>query len=100
MIRIALIFPSSETKKIPIKGDRGTNICPQGSQLLNIEEDCKNGALRLGMGFAATGNWSGSPKGCLTSEWDGRQVFFNKHPTGSVHPKQAPICKAGRVKSF
>ena len=68
---------------------------------MNNKEDCKKAATSLGMNFEKTGNWIGSPKGCLTSEWDGRQMFFNKHPIGLRHPDQAPIClQAGIAKTY
>ena len=65
------------------------------------QKGCNAAANSLGMTFVETGNWDESPKGCLTSEWDGRQVFLNKHPTGSEHRDQAPIClQTGKLKRY
>ena len=75
-----------------IKGIRGENNCPPGNHPLIDVHDCRNAAVELGMSFIQSGDWSGSPKGCLTSEWDGREIFFNRNAIGSEHADQAPIC--------
>ena len=75
-----------------VRGIRGSNTCHSGTQLVTNAQDCRNAAIELGMRFATIGNWHTSPKGCLTSEWDGRQIYFNQHLVGSEHQKQAPIC--------
>ena len=78
-----------------MKGDRDSTLCPSGSRPITTAIECKKAAYFLGMTFEISGSWSTSPKGCLTSEWDGRQIFFNEHRYGSPHPNQAVVCLEG-----
>ena len=78
-----------------MKGARGTNECPSGYFEIADEEGCKLAASALAMSYVQQGSFAGSPKGCLTSEWDGRGVFYNTHTTGNAHSDQARICIYG-----
>jgi len=75
-----------------VVGGRHQTVCPSGFGPITHESDCKVAAKALGKSYVAAGSWVTSPKGCLTSEWDGRGVYFNSHATGSAHADQAPIC--------
>ena len=80
-----------------VKGSRNTNECPNGADPITSLDDCKSAAQFFDMNFGATGGWSSSPKGCITSEWDGRGVYYNTHSTGNQHNAQAQICVKSSV---
>ena len=89
--RFHSLFIILDTHQWFIKGNRGKNDC-FGNQPITDVHDCRNAAVELGMSFTQSGDWPSSPKGCLTSEWDGREIFFNENAIGSGHGDQAPIC--------
>jgi len=74
-------------------GRKGTNACPEGYRLLDGIAECKKAAQVLGIKYEGSGRWNDSPNMCLTSEWDGRGIFFNKQPFGRPNSNQARICK-------
>ena len=86
---------ASNTSKVDpyATGLRATDTCPSGYQPITTAAECEGAAASLGMQYDQAGAWSGSPAGCLTSQWDGRGVYFNSDAIGAVHPDQAPICK-------
>ena len=61
-------------------------------------QECHEAATELGMTFAIAGSVPGSPKGCLTKEWEGKQVYYNTHESGAEHADSAPICSKKRMK--
>jgi len=75
------------------RGRKGTNDCPEGYRLLDGIAECKLAAQELGMTYEGSGRFNDSPNMCLTSEWDGRGIFFNKQPFGRPNSNQARICK-------
>jgi len=74
-------------------GRKGTNDCPEGYRLLDGIAECKKAAQVLGIQYEGSGRWNDSPNMCLTSQWDGRGIFFNKQPFGRPKSTQARICK-------
>ena len=81
-----------EARLLYAKGSRETNVCPADGWRLLTEAECRSAAEFFGMNFESTVNWASSPKGCLTSEWDDRGVFYNSHESGTQQSNQAPIC--------
>merc|ERR1711988_1033382 len=80
-----------KASKLYIIGEQGENGCPSGYDLIASETECRAAATAVGEEFFTTGNWATSPAGCFYSKLDG--AFFNAHPTGSAHTRQATICK-------
>jgi len=94
LLGVALIWETTAQVVNYVKGVQGTNECPAGSSEISTKSECENdAATALEMSFGVSFAWSSSPKGCLTSEWDGRGVFFNEHATGTTNSAQARICK-------
>eukprot|EP00930_Biecheleria_cincta_P067071 TRINITY_DN5344_c0_g2_i1.p1 TRINITY_DN5344_c0_g2~~TRINITY_DN5344_c0_g2_i1.p1 ORF type:complete len:5220 (+),score=634.47 TRINITY_DN5344_c0_g2_i1:1608-17267(+) len=79
---------------------RGSNECPAESLPIRTASECANAADKLGKSYADAGAWPDSPHGCLTSEWDGRGVYFNSHPHGGRYANQAPICKRAKTEAL
>jgi len=75
-----------------VEGTRTSNYCTGGSRVITSEAACKAAAKALRQRYVMKGSWYTSPKGCLTSRWDRRGVFFNTHRSGRGHKDQAPIC--------
>merc|ERR1719422_1033998 len=89
----ATCVPCAWSKASFVVGERGSSTCPSGSESITSESKCQAAAKALGKAWSSAGSWHTSPKGCLTSEWDGRGVYYNQHSTGQSHAHQAPICK-------
>ena len=92
--------------KMYVKGEKGSNICPEGSQPFDNAEDCEQATKSLGDRWGRTVTHPSYPKGCLANMPRMRNsyavVYFNDHPTGSngaeIPPHWAPICfRAGKL---
>merc|ERR1719261_1955519 len=90
-LSLSLGVVSAEASSIYVIGGINSNDCPNGSQEVDGEDECRDAAASVGGSFQSVGSWDNYPGGCYGNPLDSK-VWMNNNP-GSRNSVYAKVCR-------